>query len=317
QNAALTHVNQFWSMLDDLSQNNPEEYKTFIKRQMRDSTDYFSPPQPNSCIRTSVQPHDGILYVNVCGWKRVPPPASPTQPVPVCGGKLETFTNHKEDYQIVELAFNPEVLHEAEKNPQGMQQIHLLALHFIQNQYNLNLSQQFTVMRAKLKGTVQDMKHRLTSLHQTTKSRTLNQDNSQTKTAQSLVQQVCALRMEDEKEESSIKLNQGPEDKDTVKPGLIEVISSTEFVQPQKPIHRMTVCSVSNDSVRRIKLCVELPGVSSVSQCQLSISQDDILLEVEKMYFLNLRFPERVKEESCHATFNKKKQILTVQAYVL
>ncbi|MCI4385739.1 hypothetical protein PGIGA_G00054180 [Pangasianodon gigas] len=316
QNAALNHVNQFWSMLDDMAQNNPDEYKTFIERQMRDSAQYFSPPEPNSCLRASVQPHDGILYVNVCGWKRVPAPASPTQPVPVCGGKLETSSEREENYRIVEVAFNPEVLHRAEKNPQEKEQIHLLALNFIQKQHKLSLSQHFTVMKAKLKGTVQDMKHRLMSLNQT-KSRALNEDNLQTEPAQSLLQQICSLRMGEASEECSIQLNQGQENKDKARPGLIEVISSTEFVQPQQPKHQMTVCSLSSDSVRRIKLRVELPGISSVSQCQLSISQDDILLEAEKMYFLHLWFPERVKEETCHATFSKKKHILTVTVSVL
>lgn len=75
--------------------------------------------------------------------------------------------------------------------------------------------------------------------------------------------------MGETKEESSIQLNLGQEDKDKVRAGLIEVISSTEFVQPQQPKHQMMVCSVS----RKIKLRVELPGISSVSQCQLSISQ--------------------------------------------
>ncbi|KAG7322108.1 hypothetical protein KOW79_014966 [Hemibagrus wyckioides] len=309
-NTALNHVNQFWSMLDDMVQSNPDEYKTFIERQMRNSAEYFSPPEPNSCLRTSVQPHDGTLYVNVCGWKRVPEPASPTDPVPVCGGKLETISEREENYRIVEVAFNPEVLNRAEKNPDEKEQIRLLALNFIQKHYKLSLSQHFTIMQAKLKGTVQDMKHRLMSLRQT---RTLNQNNPETKPAESLLQQICSLRMGEIKEESSIQLNLGQEDKDKVRGGLIEVISSTEFVQPQQPKHQMMVCSVS----RKIKLRVELPGISSVSQCQLSISQDDILLEVEKMYFLHLRFPERVKEETCHATFNKKKHILTVMAAVL
>lgn len=124
QNAALIHVNQFWSMLDDMAQNNPDEYKTFIERHMQASANCFSPPAPNSCLRALVQvnnseygrsikplqritsrmwslydpflkPHDEVLYVNVCGWKRVPAPASPTQPVPLCGGKLETFSERE------------------------------------------------------------------------------------------------------------------------------------------------------------------------------------------------------------------------------
>ncbi|KAF4085954.1 hypothetical protein AMELA_G00100940 [Ameiurus melas] len=317
QNAALNHVNQFWSMLDDMAQNNPDEYKTFIERHMQASTNYFSPPEPNSCLRAVVQPHDEILYVNVCGWKRVPAPASPTQPIPVCGGKLETSSERAENYHIVEVAFNPEVLKRAEKNPQEKEEIHLLALNFIQKQHKLSLSQRFTVMKAKLKGTIEDMNHRLMLLPNQTKSiNTLNQDNPQTKPAQSLLHQICSLQMGEVTEEYSIQLNKGQEDKDKTKPGLIEVISSTEFVEPQQPKHQMTVCSLSNDSVRRIKLRVQLPGISSVSQCQLSISQDDILLEVKQMYFLHLHFPEQVKEETCHATFNKKKHILTVTASV-
>lgn len=85
-----------------------------------------------------------------------------------------------ENYCIVEVAFNPEVLHRAEKNPQDKKQMHLLALKFTQKHHKLNLSQRFTVMDDKLKGTVRDMKRRLTSQHQA-KSRTLNQDNRQIK----------------------------------------------------------------------------------------------------------------------------------------
>ncbi|KAM9469577.1 PIH1 domain-containing protein 2 isoform 1-T1 [Clarias gariepinus] len=310
--SALNHVNDFWSMLDEMAQNNPDEYNNFIARQMRDGAEYFSPPEPYTCLRVSVQkPQLGMLYVNVCSWKRVPAPAS-TQPVPVCGGKLESISQSQEIYNIVDVAFNPEVLHRAEKNSQEKEQIHLLALNFIQKQHKLHLSQHYTVMKAKLKGILQDMKHRLMSLH-----RPLSQDNSQFqfKPAQSLLQQISSLRIEEE--ESCIQLNEGQKDKEKVRPGLIEVISSTEIVPPQQPKHQMTVCSLSSDSVKKIKLCVELPEISSVSQCQLSISQDDIMLEVEQLYFLHLWFPERVKEDTCHATFNKKKHILTVTVTVL
>uniref|UniRef100_A0A672K6J1 PIH1 domain-containing protein 2-like n=1 Tax=Sinocyclocheilus grahami TaxID=75366 RepID=A0A672K6J1_SINGR len=180
--AALQQVNQFWSMLDDMSQNNPEEYRTFIERRLREGAEFHSPPQPHACIRTPLLgPKEGILYINMCGWKRVP------------------------------------------------------------------------------------------------------QEN---KPARS---------------------------------GLIEVISSTESdqSQPQQPKHHLTVCPDGSSSSRSLQLNVELPGVRSVSQCQLSISQGDILLEVEDLYYLHLQFPELVKEETCTARFNKKKQILNVTVAVL
>lgn len=65
-NATLTHVNQFWSMLDEMAQNNPDEYKSFIERQMRDSGEYFSPPEPHSCLRTSVQVNHSDLHLQLC-----------------------------------------------------------------------------------------------------------------------------------------------------------------------------------------------------------------------------------------------------------
>jgi len=47
------------------------------------------------------------------------------------------------------------------------------------------------------------------------------------------------------------------------------------------------------------------------------ILKDDILLEVEDIYYLHLPFPELVKEETCIATFSKNKQTLDVLVTVL
>ncbi|XP_015456265.3 PIH1 domain-containing protein 2 [Astyanax mexicanus] len=314
QNAVLQQVSQFWSILDDMSQNNPEAYRTFIQRHLREGADCLSPPQPHCCISTSIQrPEKGILYVNLCGWKRVPAPTSPTQPIPVCGGKLETIKEKNENYSIVEVAFNPEVLQRAEENTQEKEQIHLLALSFIQQQHKLSLSQQVMITKTKLKGTVQNMIRRLTPQQQQDKS---SPSKPLTEPASSLLQQISSLRMEENKEDSSIQLSVGQEE-GKAKSGLIEVISSTDSSKPQQPKHQITVCSESSDSSWILKLNVELPGVCSVSQCHLSITQDDVLLEVDDMYYLHLRWPESVNEETCCAAFHKKKHMLIVTADLL
>ena len=90
--------------------------------------------------------------------------------------------------------------------------------------------------------------------------------------ATSLIQQISSLRMEETKEDPTIHLSVGQEE-GRAQPGLIEVISSTEIAQPQLPKHQLTVCAERGGSSRSIKLRVELPGVRSVSQCQLSITQ--------------------------------------------
>nr|XP_055052238.1 PIH1 domain-containing protein 2 [Misgurnus anguillicaudatus] len=312
-NAAVQQLNKFWSMLDDMSENNLEEYKNFIERQLREGAEFYSPPEPHACIRTNVLgPKKGVLYINICSWKRVPAPDSHNNPVPVCGGRLESITEQKE-CSVVDVAFNPEVLQMIEKDKQERENIHLLVLNFIQQQHNLNLSQSYKLTKDKIKGSIQDMKNRLMTPKQVKST-----SGPQSEPAPSLLQQISSLRLAENKVDSSIQLST-VQDKKPAKPGLIEVISSTELVQrePQQPQHHLTVCTDDSGSGRSLQLNVKLPGVRSVSQCQLSISQDDILLEVEDIYYLHLPLSESVKEETCTAIFNKKKQTLTVTVNVL
>ncbi|XP_051535856.1 PIH1 domain-containing protein 2 [Myxocyprinus asiaticus] len=314
-NAALQQVNQFWSMLDDMSQNSPEEYRTFIERQLREGAELYSPPQPHACIRTNtLGPKEGILYINMCSWKRVPAMTSHSDPVPVCVGRLESVTDDKEQYTVVDVAFSPEILQTTEKDKQEREKIHQLALKFIQQQHSLNLSQHYKLNQDKIKGSIQDMKNRLMSPRQ---SKSVA-NKPQSEPAPSLLQQISSLRLAESIEDSSIQLSLEQEKK-PARSGLIEVISSTESdqTQPQQPQHQLTICPDSTGSAKYLELNVELPGVQSVSQCQLSISQDDILLEVEAIYYLHLWFPAAVKEETCTAMFHKKKQILTVTVTVL
>lgn len=39
------------------------------------------------------EPRKGLLYINICSWKRVPVRQDPSKPIPVCAGKLETETD--------------------------------------------------------------------------------------------------------------------------------------------------------------------------------------------------------------------------------
>lgn len=45
--------------------------------------------------------------------------------------------------------------------------------------------------------------------------------------------------------------------------------------------------------------------------------QDDVLLEVEDLYYLLLKLPESVNEDTAAAVFNKKKQRLTLTVCIL
>lgn len=50
----LQQVNQFWSILDDLSQNDPAAYRELIEKQMKEGAGFSAPPELDSCIRTEM-----------------------------------------------------------------------------------------------------------------------------------------------------------------------------------------------------------------------------------------------------------------------
>lgn len=147
-----------------------------------------------------------------------------------------------------------------------------------------------------------------------------------------------------------------PRPAESQKTGLIQVISATD-AQPQEPRYRLQLRADAAGAPRRVELTVELPMVSSVSDCQLRISkvsaptppwtilmspsriqsvrvgqlwkkknhpnkmcwlsvcvslEDDILLEVEALYYLRVDFPADVEEDTASAVFNKKKRTLTL-----
>uniref|UniRef100_A0AAX7VCL4 PIH1D1/2/3 CS-like domain-containing protein n=1 Tax=Astatotilapia calliptera TaxID=8154 RepID=A0AAX7VCL4_ASTCA len=175
----LQQMSKLWSMLDDLSENDPAAYRTLIEKQIKEGAEFRAPPELDSCLCTEIlKPKKGLLYINICGWKRVPAPA------------------------------------------------------------------------------------------------------------------------------------------EKIKKDLIHVISAAS-VEPQKPEYRLEVKTDAAGVPDSVELTVELPMVCSMSECQLSMSKDDVLLEVEDLYYLLVDFPKTVNEDTASAIFNKKKRRLTLKVNVL
>ncbi|XP_018523758.1 PIH1 domain-containing protein 2 [Lates calcarifer] len=305
----LQRVNQFWSMLDDLSENDPAAYRKFIQKQMEERAEFIAPPELDSCLYTEIlEPNKGLLYVNICSWKRVPAPQDPSKPLPVCAGKLETDANESQGlYTVLDVALNPAVL---EENKQHKTEVYMLALSFAQQQHGLRLSQQYTVISCSPKSSPDDLGRRLGFQQWPNISK---QPDTASQTPADLLQQISSLHTEkqDDKPAAQIICRSAEHRED-----LIQVISST-FVQPQKPEYQLEVKTDTAGVPRSVELTVELPKVCSMSESQLRISKDDVLLEVEDVYYLLLELPKTVNEDTASAIFNKKKRRLTLKVDVL
>ncbi|XP_071351932.1 PIH1 domain-containing protein 2 [Trachinotus anak] len=305
----LQQVNQFWSMLDDLSQNDPASYRRLIQKQMEEGAEFMAPPELDSRICAEIlEPNKGLLYINICSWKRVPAPQDPGKPLPLYAGKLETDTNESQGfYTVLDVALNPAVLEESKKEKT---EVYMLALNFAQQQLGLRLSQQYTVVSCSPKSSLDDFQRRL-GFQQW--SKTSKQPDTASETPAALLQQISSLCSEEQDIELEAQIISRPVEH---KKDLIQVISST-FVQPQKPEYQLQVKIDTAGVPRSVELTVELPKVCSVSECQLRISKDDVLLEVEDVYFLLLEFPKTVNEDTASAIFNKKKRRLELKVDVL
>ncbi|KAL4647485.1 PIH1 domain-containing protein 2 isoform X2 [Arapaima gigas] len=316
--ANLQKVEQLWSMLDEMSESDPEGYRTFIQHQLKEGTDFYSPPQPKYCLQTRIlEPEEGWLYINVCGWKWVPPPQSLSHPIPLFGGRLETATEGQDTYHVLDVAFSPEVLCEALVDGENGQ-LSLLALRYAEQQHSLCLSQHYTLASSSLKGSLKSLQHRLTFTQQPADPERSVPHGDPTR--HSLLQQISAHQGGHTEKGNGFVVTLTPQQQDRgqqKRPALIEVISSTETVRLRQPNHKLTVVAGVDGAAGHVHLTVYLPGVHSVSECQLHISQDDVLVEVEDLYHLHLDLPVMVKEEEASAIFKRRKQTLFVSVPVL
>ncbi|XP_074535506.1 PIH1 domain-containing protein 2 isoform X2 [Halichoeres trimaculatus] len=306
----LEQVNQFWSMLDDLSENDPASYRKFIDKQMKEGAEFSAPPELHSCLCTEIEgPTKGSLYINICSWKRVPAPQDPSRPVPVCAGKLERDINEGQGcYTVMDVAFNPAVLQECET---AKHKIFTLALRFAEHQHGLRLSQRYSTVNCCPKSGLDDLYRRLGFNKWPYNSKQLH---AASQSPAGLLQQISFLRSETQDREPAAQIT--PRPAEHKKKDLIQVISST-FVLPQKPEYQLEVKTDTVGVACSLELTVELPKVSSMSELELSISKDDILLEVEDVYYLLLKLPKLVNEDTTSAVFNKKKKNLTLKVDVL
>uniref|UniRef100_A0A8C6JFC2 PIH1 domain-containing protein 2 n=1 Tax=Melopsittacus undulatus TaxID=13146 RepID=A0A8C6JFC2_MELUD len=249
------------------------------------------------------------LFINVCSWKRVPAPKGPTDPTPVSAGPLEHVCGEGDLYSIIDVAYNPEVLQRGQENPEKMEHLIHLTLKFVEERCNLTLSHLYTIESFKCKGSLETMQQRLRG-----RQRPAPHLSQNTKKELTLEELLRTMEAED-CSNASVLLKE--EHVMQSKGHLIEEIASTEM--PEKlntPVYEMITVKDANKKPLKIELRIELPKVSSVSECDLRISKDDIVIEVPGKYKLQLELPELVDEETTTAVFNKGKRILFITVLV-
>ncbi|KAM5132267.1 PIH1 domain-containing protein 2 [Mantella aurantiaca] len=309
-NELLSQVNQFWSMLDDMAENSPDSYQKFIQRHMKEGKDFMKPPEPFLCVQTKIMhPEARLLFINICRWKRVPAPQSDLHPVPLIAGNLEEIA----EGTVIDVAYSPAVLKGAHNDRVEQDQLIRLAMKYIEQQHKVTLCHSYHIAPFKQKGNLQTLMNNLDDKQKETTKTKAKPENAHN---MSILDQLKNISVHDEEKEVSpgIQLLEESNPK-PMRTGLIEVISSTELDEedlPAAPQHHLSVVTNLSGKAQKIVLRAALHGVCSVSECDLSVSKDDLMLEVPGMYRLHLDLPMLVNEDSTTATYNKGNATLTV-----
>ena len=126
----MANAQHLWSFLDELSENNPEEYAAFLKGQMesaRQTKPKPTMPEVGFCVRLRTQ--SGVAFlVNVCSHVNIQPPSStPDGSIPLCVGVPRACEHKGKPAHAVDLLVNGEVLDRATTNAAYREEMAALA----------------------------------------------------------------------------------------------------------------------------------------------------------------------------------------------
>ncbi|XP_069750982.1 PIH1 domain-containing protein 2-like isoform X2 [Narcine bancroftii] len=315
ENVLLQQVNQLWSMLDEMSESSPEAYHKFIHHHLGEGMKQFAAPQPHTCFRTRItEPVENLLFVNLCSWSRIPAPKTDLDPIPLGGGRLEEIIDVTETYFVTDITYSPDVLQKGSEDPAERNQLILLAVKYIEEQHHIRVSQSYTLLKKKLQGSQKQLRQRLTGKSEPVQAAMGGIDAT-------LLQELISLKSTGrENVEDTPPICLPSNIRQPKNPGLIQEISSTESECKNKvesPKYEMSVIRDESGKPKALHLKVELPRVSSVAECDLSVSKDDMVLDVCEKYRLQLNLPEKITEDMVSAKFNRKTHILSVGMPIL
>uniref|UniRef100_A0A8C0Q6L3 PIH1 domain-containing protein 2 n=1 Tax=Canis lupus familiaris TaxID=9615 RepID=A0A8C0Q6L3_CANLF len=300
----LTQVTQLWNLLDDLAESDPESYKKFIQQQLKEGKELCAAPEPQLCLQSRIlKPKEKVLFINLCQWKRIPAPQSATHPVLISVGKPEDMSETSDVYTVISVAYNPDVLQAAEKDQVKKDQLIRMAMKCIEEKFQFTLSHSYSITKFRIKGSIERMKQNLMGMQ-------AHPTDLREKMRKELTFEEISSTLSNP-DHFQLLLPKG--EVSSKKRCLIEEISSTEIqVEMKEPTYELKIVADQKEKPQKIEIKVELPGINSVSLCDLSVSEDDLLIEVSEKYRLHLNLPESVNTEMTTAKFIKEKATLII-----
>ena len=304
-NINMKQVQQFWNMLDEMSCTNPQAYKQFIDKQLKEGLEASKKEQLifKMTVKTALKnPLSMSIYVNIFEWGKVPTPKSDQDSVPLCSGVLKNLPN--KTGKMISIAFNPQLFtkHLTDPNSHLKNTIIQLALDCIEKENNVVICRDYTLHNecgGSKEEAIESIMERFHKKKPTQPASDLFEDilnNAKLKESSTqedeLTENNLVIETKQKKKKSKI---------------IIEEIQNMETSEIKTPVHQLHTLAGDQLGMR-----VWLPGVQCVDVCALEVSEEDILLEADNQYFFHFELPARVRCENVMATFNPDTQCLSI-----
>ena len=299
-------ASQVWEMLDELAEEDPKAYESFIKQNLNQGSEIFSKPKSEVCIRAifNTPPKktaSKYLYVNIFTWKQISEPKSTEAPVPMTCSDMKVLTIDKSECFLISVAINPKLYAECCENKSELNQLFELVLTYVKDVRNLDIQLEFSRLKSPCKG---DPSISSTWLYEAIYRKTVPQEpptNTENTPHRDLIEELSKLSV---KESGPLKTQEN-----SFGEKLIEEISVKE-----KPLFSSGIIKSDNQEV--LKLCITLPQVKTVGELDLKISQDEVYLS-NLYYELSTNLEREIDETSVKAKFDKSTHILIITANCL
>ena len=222
----------------------------------------------------SVVTHE--LFVNICSWEQMPAPKSENDPIPVMAGEVQEKTEGETTYSVVDIIVNPVVTKGVTSSKDRRNLLVHVALDYLENTKRIQVSRKYKNSKKAFKGDQKTLRQylRYGKEQGITPTNQEQQRSGVSESPESLLKQLSSITASESQPEGSTGINLLEKSAATAKKGLIVEVSSTNFVElPVTPNYEMLVKETETSKPRRILVKVDLPNVTSASQCQLDMCE--------------------------------------------
>lgn len=212
------------------------------------------------------------LFVNICSWEQMLAPKSDNDPIPVTSGELQEIKDGQSTYSVVDVIVNPAVTKSILNSKDRKNLLVHVALDYLENSKQIQVSRKYKNFKKSFKGDPKELRKYLRHGRQQAMNPASpeQQRTGVSENPESLLKQLSSIAVSDKQPDGNVPIDLFQRSTEKPKRSLIEEVASTNAApEPLTPSYEVLVKDAENSKRKRIVVKVNLPEITSSSQCQL------------------------------------------------